>query len=81
MSPVIPALQADSLPTEPLGKPLCEADTKTIDRRKIDKLDFIKIKKFCSLKTTVERMKNSRQKLKENICNTSTGQNICMQNT
>ena len=47
VSPVIPALQADSLPTEPLGKPLCEADTKTIDRRKIDKLDFIKIKKFC----------------------------------
>ena len=80
-SPVFPALQADSLPTEPQGKPLCEVDTETIDRRKIDKLDFINIKEFCSLKTTVERMKNSRQRLKENICNTSIGQNICIQNT
>ena len=81
VSPVFPALQADSLPTEPQGKPLCEVDTETIDRRKIDKLDFINIKEFCSLKTTVERMKNSRQRLKENICNTSIGQNICIQNT
>ena len=34
----------------------------------IDKLDFAKIKKFCSVKDTVKRMRRKKHRLGENIC-------------
>ena len=37
-------------------------------KENVDKLDFIKIKNFCSVKYTVKRMKTINHGLGENIC-------------
>ena len=52
-----PALQADSLPTEPPGKPKDFLDMDQKHNPQKSKLNFIKIKNLCSLKDTVKKMK------------------------
>ena len=47
----------------------------------IDKLDFIKIKNFCSVKYTVKRMKTINHGLGENICKRHIWKRNGIQNT
>ena len=39
-----------------------------VTKEKLDKLDFMKIKQFCTSKDTINRAKKATHKMGENIC-------------
>ena len=65
IEPRSPELQADSLPAEPQGKPMCMyvcvcPQTKETEM-KINKKDYIKVKIFCKLLHREENYQESEQ--------------------